>query len=543
MQKLGTYSGSLQSTSPDEGTIKSLWTKWDNDRKGFLGRCRRCASLTIPSILPPEGATEKDDLPTPWQSIGARCVNNLASKLLLTLLPPNSPFHRLQIERDTLEKLKAELGQEGVKTKVESKLVIIEQQITDYLEGIALRVPAFEAFRALIAVGNAMLFIPDEGGAKTFSVDQYVVRRDSMGNVLDMIIREFISPKVLPDAVKEGIAPEIAKKSQTEQDEDLEIFTHIRRVEGKFEVDQEILGQSISTLMGVSKGSYPVDECPWIPLRLTSIGGEHYGRGMVEEYLGDYLNLEDLHKALTMGSLAAAKVVWFVNPTGVTVEQDVIDAESMDVKIGRSEDVSALQLEKAHDFGTAYQSMQDIERRLAQAFLLDDTIRRNGERVTAEEIRLMAQSLEDTLGGIYSLLATEFQLPLVKRVMALMKRKGRIPSIPETVKPTIIAGLEALGRGHDLNKLMQLLDVLSRVAQVFGPEALGEYSPSELIARAANSLGVDMAGVKIPPEVLEQRQQQAMMQGITQQAAPGVAQEVTKGMVQAATQQNPQPEN
>jgi hypothetical protein len=85
------------------------------------------------------------------------------------------------------------------------------------------------------------------------------------------------------------------------------------------------------------------------------------------------------------------------------------------------------------------------------AFLLNSAIQRNAERVTAEEIRYMAQELEAALGGIYSTLSQEFQLPFVTRVMFQMERQKKLPVLPEgLVKPAIITGVEALGRGNDV---------------------------------------------------------------------------------------------
>ncbi|WP_416142518.1 portal protein [Escherichia coli] len=44
----------------------------------------------------------------------------------------------------------------------------------------------------------------------------------------------------------------------------------------------------------------------------------------------------------------------------------------------------------------------------------NSAVQRTGERVTAEEIRYVASELEDTLGGVYSILSQELQLPLVR---------------------------------------------------------------------------------------------------------------------------------
>ena len=68
--------------------IAGRFKKLDGDRSTILTTARDCSVLTISSVLPPDGHKEGDVLPTPYQSVGARLVNNLASKLLMTMLPP-----------------------------------------------------------------------------------------------------------------------------------------------------------------------------------------------------------------------------------------------------------------------------------------------------------------------------------------------------------------------------------------------------------------------------------------------------------------------
>jgi hypothetical protein len=85
--------------------LREKYEQMDVDRTPFLDRARDCAKLTIPTLFPPNGHGRATKYPTPWQSMGARAVNNLAAKLLLALFPPNAPFFKLQIDDFTLQKL------------------------------------------------------------------------------------------------------------------------------------------------------------------------------------------------------------------------------------------------------------------------------------------------------------------------------------------------------------------------------------------------------------------------------------------------------
>jgi hypothetical protein len=479
-----------------------------------LDRARDCAELTIPSLLTRDGHSEASYLPTPWQGIGARGVNNLASKLLLALLPPNAPFFRLSIDDFALEQL---TQQEGMRAKVEEGLNRIERSVMNEIEANAVRVGGFEALKQLLVTGNVLIYLPTEGGVRVFRMDRFVVRRDPMGNVLDIVTKETVSPEALDDEAKEiALGNDTAEKVR---DKSVDLFTHIYREGDKWKVYQEIKGVRITS----TEGSYPLDKSPWIPVRFTKIDGEDYGRGYVEEYLGDLKSLEGLTQSIVEGSAAAAKVLFLVNPNGVTDMADLAEAENGAFREGVSTDVSTLQLQKYNDFRVALETAQQINERLSFAFLLNSAVQRSGERVTAEEIRYMANELESALGGIYSILSQEFQLPLVKRLMFQMERQKRLPSLPDgTVQPVIVTGLEALGRGNDLTKLQMFFEAAAMIAQL--PP---EINKSDALMRTGSSLGIDMKGLVKSPEELQAemeaaQQQQMMAMAMEQGIAPAI---------------------
>ena len=127
-------------------------------------------------------------------------------------------------------------------------------------------------------------------------------------------------------------------------------------------------------------------------------------------------------------SAAAAKVLFLVAPNGTTRARVLSEAPNGGIVEGSAGDVSVLQLNKAADLQVAQTSIQVISDRLSYAFLLTDNAIRNAERVTAAEVRLVTQSIERQLGGIYSV--SKFQLPMVRRLMDLMSRQNRLPALP-----------------------------------------------------------------------------------------------------------------
>lgn len=502
----------------NEGTgVAKRYTQLESSRDAFLQRARDAAELTIPTLLPPEGHSGSTVYATPFQSIGSRGVNNLASKLLLALLPTNSPFFRLTI--DDFDLAVATQGQ-AERGAVEEALARIERAGLQEIEASAIRVPVFEALKQLIVTGNALLFMPqDDKGMKVYRMDRYVTKRDSMGNVLEIITKESVSPTMLPEEVRI-----LLTDPEDRSTKDYDLYTYVCRKADKWEAYQEVQGIEVPG----SRGEYKLDQNPFIPLRFIRVDGEDYGRGYVEEYLGDLKSLEALTKAIVEGSAASAKVLFMVRPNGTTKARNLAESPNGAIVTGDANDVSTLQVQKGGDFRVAMESMNTIQERLNFAFLNNSSVQRNAERVTAEEVRFMAQELETALGGIYSILSQEFQMPLIKLLLKRLEKEGKMPKLPkDTVKPTIVTGIEALGRGQDLNKLASFLQYL----QPLGPEVIAsEMNIDDYISRLAASLGIDTGGLVKSPQQKQQEAQQAQaaqQQMMMQQTAANMAENAT----------------
>lgn len=481
-------------------TAEQLYTKCEGERHSYLDRARTCSKLTLPYLLPEEAFGSHSRLETPFQGIGARGVNNLASKLLLALLPPNAPFFRLNIDEYLLMQEGAE---EEIITEIETTLQRIEESTMDEVSAQSYRVGVHEAIKHLIVTGNALLYMPDEGGLRVFHLDRFIIKRDPMGNIIYIATKETIAYSALPDEMKEALGA--YGKDVTDR---CDLYTAVYRHDNKYHVFQDIKGIRMPT-----EGVYPLDKCPYIPLRFSKIDGEDYGRGYVEEYLGDLQSLEKLTQAIVEGSAAAAKVLFLVNPNGTTRARALAESPNGAITQGNAADVSVLQLNKFNDFRVAQETINTIRERLGHAFLLSSGVVRNAERVTAEEIRMLSLELESALGGLYSLLSNEMQLPMINRLMHVMNKNNRIPKLPDDIiNPVIITGVEALGRGHDLQKLDLFIQ---GAVQTLGGDAIAQFiNVGEYFTRRATALGIKTAGLVKSQEELnaEQEQQAQMMQ-------------------------------
>lgn len=512
------------------GSLKQEYERLATERSPYLMRARDASRYTLPTLVPQAGRTSGSKLRNGFSNYGARCVNSLAAKVLLSGLPARQSFFVFQIEDAVLE----QIGGKDLRAEVDKSLASMESAIKSDIEATATRTPLGEAIKHLLVAGNALTHLLPSGALKLYPLHSYVCLRDGEGTVLRIVAEDKVSPTTLPDSIRGAVMARVLSKDGTPE-KTVTIYTGVFREPTEWKVWQEVEGIRVPG----SEGTYPLDACPWMPMRWTPVDGESYGRGLVEDYLGYFVSLEALTAALVKGTAVAAKVVYLRNPNGVTKAASLTRSETGDVIDGKPDDVHALQSEKAQDFRTAREMINDLKEELAYAFALNQAIQRNAERVTAEEIRYMAQELDSVLGGNFSTFSLEFQHPYLKAKMAQMQRAGKLPSLPKKVlKPVIVTGLDALGRGAELDNLRALV---KDVVDLGGPDALDTYlNFDDLLARLAVARGVKTDGlIKTKEQVAADtaaKQEQAMIAQLGPNAINQMGQLAKQGMAPGTPQ-------
>lgn len=494
------------------------------ERQPFLDTAREVARLTIPSLMPPQGHTSYSKLRAGHQSFGARALNTLSSKLVLTLLPTNRPMHRTDIDEISIAKLAQEPGR---KAEIQDSLAKYDRALHTHIEASQLRHKTNEAMLQALAAGTTLLHFQDERKVRVHKLDSFVQALDGTGHLLELIIREYVSPETLPAEVVSACQVVTKPASVSTKPEMVDVYTGVSFEDGKYRVWQEINEK----LVPESEGTYTPENLPFLPLRLIAVDGESYGRSYCEAYLGDLISLENHSKSLNEGAILASKYIFFLGHQATVSPKQLQSARNGAVLRGSAADVSIMRIDKANDMSISQNVASAIETRLSYAFLMHTAIQRQGERVTAEEIRVMARELEEGLGGMYSLLSQEFQLPVIRAYRAILEKQKKLPSLPkDIVSVKIVTGLEALGRGQDVDQLQMFLQDVS----VFGGQAMGMLDMREVLIRLAVARGIDTSDLVKTQAQLQQEQQAAMMQQIAAQAGPGVIQDAAGRLMDGA---------
>lgn len=495
------------------------------DREPYLIRARRIAGLTIPYLFRETGANQTTDEPNTWQSFGGYGVNNLASKIVLALFPAGRPNFRLvqskaaekaiqQYDPDTRGALKAEIGK---------GLSAVEQEVMRCSEEDGDRSVQFDAARHMIVGGtHGFQFYPD-GSLRGMSLEQFVNVRDPAGNLLEFVICDCLAYETLPRDIQEAVlANGFPYDERQPIQQEVEVYTHGRLDEDKtWKLYQEVYNATVPR----SEATYAADFLPYQFPPMILLHKENYGRSYCEDYEGDLQTLDGLTETVTTGSAAAALLIRLVKPGAGVSKKQLAEANNGDVLTGQEGDVTTLLTNKANDWQQTMALLQQIVDRLTRAFLLNSAVQRGGERVTAEEIRYVAQELEDALGGVYSNQVTTWQSPYAKLKLHYGQKSGRVTKLPAgATKVTIIAGMAALGRNAELEALDTFIQ--GAVQTVGQQGVIQAINPRIYMSRRAAALGIDTDGLIYTDEEAAAQAQNDQRQALMSMFGPEIVKQL-----------------
>lgn len=502
-----------------EDTLANRFTTMDMDRRAKLVRARECAQLSIPQLLPPENWTEQYALPQPFSSATAKGVTGMASRILSALMPLNDmPFFQFSLKDGTEPDPEAYTLMESLSYQVYRKL-----------SSENLRSTVFQLLQSLIVVGDAVLIMEDDFTYRLVRLDQYQVRRDVKGMVREIMYLEY----------------ELADPSEPAGDYDLHYGggggysgdapfsrTGYKTILCRWVHDEEndvwYSHKEYSNGTFIDEGKYSV--CPVIPLRWSGVISENYGRSHVEENFGDIQTLEALTETMLQGQAASSTFWMIMNPTGPSELDDVVGQPNGAWLSVRPDDVTVLSPADTlrYQMQAVSQAVQEMRMTVAKAFLNESGQVRQAERVTATEVRMAGQQLEEVLGGAFSAIAKDLMEPIVRRAVFLMVENGDIdPRLAQEFTPegrlevSITTGLQALSNDSDLQKLMQLGEMIRNLPD----DAAALFQWEEYGRALVGALGFDPRNWVQSKEEMQQEQMALQAQQMQQQAAAGVAQQ------------------
>ncbi|CAH0343723.1 portal protein [Rhizobium sp. CECT 9324] len=442
-------------------TAEDFYESQRAGRTGPVELGRRLADISSPSTFPPEDWKSGDPLAIPNQSVNSYALNTLASKMMLGAFPPGLPgWKSTPVEHKMDEDIRSD---PALYSQVVYSLSRRDETHRIRLDSTKTRSAGTLYFKLLLLTGNALVLWTDIDNPVIYNMHRYVVKRDAKGIPIATVLKDSVSRMVADEDVKEAADRNRSgdeQHSKSHWDDEITIY-HVEKLinrRGKLQYVywQEVEGgEVIEDTVAYSDFDTPT----MYPGGMIPDYGSDWFLPYCADYEGDMLAVENFAASLQDGAAAAARFLILVDPTGQTDLKDVLDAENLEVIPGREQDVKTLRSDKGGDLAVVAQEMEKAARRLGQAFLMFSSVQRQGERVTAEEWRILAQEIDQAMGGLYSSVAQTSQRYFVLRFIFLHEESdksiGKLPK--DLVNVSVVTGIDSLGQSTEGTNLREFM--------------------------------------------------------------------------------------
>lgn len=495
-----------------EPNIPALFIEYRDDR--ILDKARRLAKFTLPSLVrTSEDMLNQDDqeVTQDYQSVGALLVNNLAAKIAELLFPSTRAFASFSAP-DGLEASGA-----ASKREIAEAMLVLQDTVAERLRAGTGTSQVTTLLKHLIVHGNPVLYRDESAqDMRIYSIDTIALRRDGRGSVIDAIVRENVAQQILPAEVQDWYGTD--QRTSNER----VLYTRIQTIDvGGHEgtLVSQVLEDFPEKIIGTHY--YPKGTCPWIFPVWNLRNGDHYARGMAEDYSADFARLSMLSESSALYVQEALRVLHLVQGGGASVD-DVMNAECGEALADPSSTGGGVRGYEVGDYQKVLQARDEISvlvQRLSTAFMYQANVRQ-AERVTAAEIQLVAREVERSLGGPYANLSASLQVPLAKLLLTELD-PSMVPAIVNDVlQIKIVAGIDALGRTAEATQLLQALSETATALQTAAiiNQITNIIDPTKVAETMFTANGVSIAAYSKEAEVIKQ-EAEAMRQAAQSQIA------------------------
>jgi hypothetical protein len=277
-------------------------------------------------------------------------------------------------------------------------------------------------------------------------------------------------------------------------------------------------------------------EFPVIAPRWMRTPGSVYATGPASKALGSMRTINDT-KALELMNMEIA-----VGGQYVAVDDGVLNPSNITLGARRvvvANDINSIkELPRSGDFNVAFTAEERLQAQIKRAFMADQLQPQDGPAMTATEVHARVQLVRQLLGPIYARLRAEYLQRLVERCFGIAYRAGVLGPAPETLinRDYVVKFISPLARAQRLEDVtaMDRLESSLMIEAQIDPQVLDVYDFEKAAVLRADFLGTPKSLIRSKDEVARvrsrraQEQQQAALQQVVTDAAPGMLQQAAK---------------
>ena len=251
---------------------------------------------------------------------------------------------------------------------------------------------------------------------------------------------------------------------------------------------------------------------PYVCFRWNKASGEVYGRGPIFNAMSAIKTTNLTIQLILENAQMAISGIYQVEDDGIVNPDNIQLVPGSLIPIAPNS--KGLQpINSAGRFDVAQLVLEDMRANIKKALYMETLGRPEGTPMTATEVAERMADLSRQIGSSFGRLQAEFVIPLLRRVIRVLKEQGRIdlPIINgREVKVQAISPLARSQYQQDISDINRFHEI---IGTTFGPQMLNLIVNQDAVARHIGKL------MNIPEKLLRDEQEQAQLAQQMQQMA------------------------
>lgn len=213
------------------------------------------------------------------------------------------------------------------------------------------------------------------------------------------------------------------------------------------------------------------DTSPWVTGRYTKVSGEVRGRGPAMQTLPDVRSLNKAKEfvlqkaAIDLAGMYTATDDGVTNPYNITISPGIV----IPVGSNNTSNPSIQRLDTSSSLNLAQFEIAELQNAIKVA-LFNDLRDPAGPVRSATEVAIEARELAKRIGSAFGRLQTEVLMPILKRVVSILTRRGLITPIQLNGMDVEVKFTSPLARAQDAEDLFAVQQAVQFVLNTAGPE-------------------------------------------------------------------------
>lgn len=527
----------------DTSTVDNLGNRIDSnnnyERLKVLNIAREISAFTDPYFYPPAGYQGIDELANPVNSMTNTAINNFLAQMLIAFLPPNRLPYKLeaniysymdwleQIEQAALEGAATqgfEYQPEVLADKAINELYQHYKRAERYalsdLEAKKARKSILDAIKHTSFAGNTLIeYKKDAENMRVYSLEDFAVERDYDGKVVEAVICDYVKVKRLDPKLKKSII-KAKDKHYLEDIDTIKIFREISYM-SSIKKYEEVMVLECNTVLTDTLKRYKPKKLPYIFPVTTLSTGSNYGMPIIHSVLGHIRTAESLRRAVNDTSHWNSMLYLGLDPASGLNPKQIEKAKNGAVLPIKPEQLQMINKGAHNELQSMSKELELVNREIGIFFLSAMNSVRDGERVTATEIKMIRDEINKSKGTTY----TDFENTMIHPMSLLsfnyLMEENKVNKEISDVDVKVITGVDAFTIEEDLMSFRMFIGDLANLGLI------DKVNQDELIRRMSNLFNEEtLSLIKTKEqqadeqmkeqEAMQQQQHEQLLQGILQ---------------------------